>query len=248
VLRREDDEAALEPLPSLTHLADLVARARAAGLPVELRVEGDAPELPAGIDLTAYRVVQEALGEALEAGGDRRASVHLRYGERELLLDVTDAGATARREGRGPARRPERVALYGGELLAEQLGAGGHAVRAGLPVTLHVQGAHHPLPHGAELAAYRVVQEALTNALKHAAGAPTDVIVEWSERALEVRVADRGGTASAHRLEGGGHGLVGMAERVRLYGGELRTGPRDGGGFEVVARIPAESARAAVAT
>ena len=134
VLRRDDDEAALEPLPSLAHLADLVARARAAGLPVELRVEGDAPELPAGIDLTAYRVVQQALTEALEAGGGRRASVHLRYGERELLLDVTDAGANARPAGRGLLGVHERVSLYGGELVAEQLATGGHTVRARLPL------------------------------------------------------------------------------------------------------------------
>lgn len=134
VLRRDDDAAALEPLPSLTHLEDLVARARAAGLPVELRVEGDAAELPAGIDLTAYRVVQEALDEALEAGGERRASVHLRYGERELLLDVTDAGANAHGDGRRLLGVHERVALYGGVLVAEQLGTGGHAVRARLPL------------------------------------------------------------------------------------------------------------------
>ena len=133
MLRRDDDEAALEPLPSLTHLADLVARARAAGLPVELRVEGDAPELPAGIDLTAYRVVQEALSEALEAGG-RQASVHLRYGERELVLHVTDAGATERRAGRGLLGVHERVALYGGELVAEQLGPRRHVVHARLPL------------------------------------------------------------------------------------------------------------------
>ena len=64
VLRREDDELALAPQPTLAHVADLVARARAAGLPVELRVEGAAAPLPAGADLTAYRVVQEALAGA----------------------------------------------------------------------------------------------------------------------------------------------------------------------------------------
>ena len=133
VLRRDDDAAALEPLPSLTHVADLVARARAAGLPVELHVEGDVPELPAGIDLTAYRVVQEALTEALEAGG-REASVHLRFGERELLLNVTDAGPTERPPGRGLLGIHERVALYGGELVAEQLGPRRHVVHARLPL------------------------------------------------------------------------------------------------------------------
>jgi signal transduction histidine kinase len=129
VLRRDDDEAALEPLPSLSHLAELVARMRASGLPVELSVEGEAPVLPAGLDLTAYRVVQEALGEALEAGGGR-ATVRLRYGDRELLLDVTDDGPDVR----GLLGIHERVALYGGELVSEPLRAGGHAVRARLPL------------------------------------------------------------------------------------------------------------------
>jgi signal transduction histidine kinase len=134
VLRREDDEAALEPLPSLSHLEELVARMRAAGLRVELSVEGDVPVLPAGLDLTAYRVVQEALEEARAAGGERRATVRLRYGERELLLDVTDDGADGRRAAPGLLGIHERVALYGGELVAEPLGAGGHAVRARLPL------------------------------------------------------------------------------------------------------------------
>jgi signal transduction histidine kinase len=134
VLRREDDEAALEPLPSLGHLEELVARMRASGLPVDLRVEGEAPMLPAGLDLTAYRVVQEALEEARAAGGERRATVRLRYGERELLLDVTDDGADARRAARGLLGIHERVALYGGEIVAEPLGAGGHSVRARLPL------------------------------------------------------------------------------------------------------------------
>ena len=96
-------------------------------------MEGDAPELPAGIDLTAYRVVQEALAEALDAGG-REASVHLRYGERELALHVTDAGATERPAGRGLLGVHERVALYGGELVAEQLGPRRHVVHARLPL------------------------------------------------------------------------------------------------------------------
>jgi signal transduction histidine kinase len=103
---------------------------RAAGLPVELTVEGEPPELPAGLDLTAYRVVQEALTEAVASGGGRSATVRLRYGERELLLDVVDDGPGAR----GLLGIHERVALYGGELVAEPLGAGGHAVRARLPL------------------------------------------------------------------------------------------------------------------
>src|SRR3954451_2679499 len=75
VLRRDDEELALAPQPSLAHVRDLVARAGAAGLPVTLEVEGEAAELPAGVDLTAYRVIQEALGGALAAPDARRATV-----------------------------------------------------------------------------------------------------------------------------------------------------------------------------
>jgi signal transduction histidine kinase len=133
VLRREDEELALAPLPSLAHVGDLVARARAAGLPVELRVEGVERPLPAGVDLTAYRVVQEALGGVLEARDARSASVWLRYGEEEVALAVDDAGEAAPGEERRLLGMRERVALYGGELMAEPRGSAGFAVRARLP-------------------------------------------------------------------------------------------------------------------
>ena len=107
---------------------------------------------------------------------------------------------------------------------------------AGLPVELTVAGEPRSLPAGKDLAAYRVVQEALTNAIKHAGAAPTEVNVRWSRPTS----SSRSTTAAATRRVAvrGGHGLVGMDERVRLYDGELRTGPRRGGGFEVVARLP----------
>jgi signal transduction histidine kinase len=87
-----------------------------------------------------------------------------------------------------------------------------------------------------DLAAYRVVQEALTNAIKHAGAAPTEVTVRWEPAHLELEIVDNG--APAANGTGGGHGLVGMEERVRLYDGELRAGRRASGGFEVVARLP----------
>jgi signal transduction histidine kinase len=111
----------------------------------------------------------------------------------------------------------------------------------GLPVTLRVEGERRPLPAGAEAAIYRVVQEALTNALKHAGSAPTEVLLRWGADEVEVVVADRGeagATNAAGRLPGGGHGIVGMRERVRVYGGELTAEPRPDGGFLVRARIP----------
>ena len=116
VLRRDDEELALAPQPSLAHLSDLVARMRAAGLPVELEVEGRAQALPAGLDLTAYRVVQEALGGPFDISAGRRATVRLRYGEQELVLEVLEDGAQAPR--RALLGMHERVAMYGGELVA----------------------------------------------------------------------------------------------------------------------------------
>jgi signal transduction histidine kinase len=108
---------------------------------------------------------------------------------------------------------------------------------AGLPVTLVVEGSPRPLPAGKDLAAYRVVQEALTNAIKHAGAAPTSVTVRWEPSALELEIVDTG-AGTVVNGNGAGHGLVGMEERMRLYDGSLRTGTRPGGGFGVVARLP----------
>jgi signal transduction histidine kinase len=132
VLRREDEDLALAPQPSLAHVSSLVKRTTAAGLPVDLHVEGDARPLPAGVDLTAYRVLQAALGGALEHGGAGRADVTVRYGPERVEVEVLDDGS-----GDGDSRlllgARERVALYGGDLESGAT-AGGHAVRARLPV------------------------------------------------------------------------------------------------------------------
>jgi len=112
---------------------------------------------------------------------------------------------------------------------------------AGLPVALTVEGERRPLPEGVELAAYRVVQEAITNAIKYADAAPTEVHVRYGQQDVQLQVSDCGpGAGAPGRVGGGGHGLVGMRERVRIFGGELQTGRRAGGGFEVRARIPVD--------
>jgi signal transduction histidine kinase len=118
------------------------------------------------------------------------------------------------------------------------------AREAGLPATLHVEGARRSLPAGLDLAAYRIVQEALTNAIKHAGGAPTAVTLRWyhDELELEVRDAGPGGRAAAIE-QAGGHGLVGMRERVRIYGGELDTVQPPHGGWIVRARLPLAARR-----
>ena len=112
---------------------------------------------------------------------------------------------------------------------------------AGLPVELVVEGEARPLPAGVDLSAYRIVQEALTNILKHAGPARAEVRLRYGSDALEVRVADDGRGGTGQPADAGkepGHGLVGMRERVALFGGELRAGPGQSGGYAVTARLP----------
>ncbi len=118
---------------------------------------------------------------------------------------------------------------------------------AGLPVTLHSEGEPRPLAEPVERAAYRVVQEALTNVHKHAPGAATDVRVAYGSGTLSVSVtngpagrpAEAAPDGAGPLLPSGGHGLIGLAERVRLAGGDIESGPRPDGGFRVHATLPA---------
>ncbi|MBW8484970.1 sensor histidine kinase [Actinomadura parmotrematis] len=110
--------------------------------------------------------------------------------------------------------------------------------RAGLPVAVRVEGTPRELPEGLQLTVFRIVQEALTNALKHAGpDASAEVVLGYGGDAVAVRVADDGRGAAAVS-DGRGHGLVGMRERAAVYGGEVTAGPRPGGGFEVAVRVP----------
>jgi signal transduction histidine kinase len=113
--------------------------------------------------------------------------------------------------------------------------------RAGLPVRLHVEGERERLPRAIDLSAYRIVQEGLTNALKHANASRADVTVHYGpdEVRLEVRDDGHGGRTGTSP----GYGLVGVRERVKIYGGEMTTGATDGGGFVLSARLPLEGDR-----
>ena len=108
---------------------------------------------------------------------------------------------------------------------------------AGLPVSLERIGAQRPLPGGFELSVYRIVQEALTNVLKHADAKQVVVTLAFHDSRLDLEVVDDGSPQGQDAVVPG-HGLVGMRERVALLGGELQTGPREGGGFRVAARLP----------
>jgi signal transduction histidine kinase len=138
LLRESDAELALAPQPSLARLDALVDQVREAGLPVELSIEGKPTELPPGIDLSAYRIVQEALTNALKHAGPATARVTVRYGEGVLDLEVSDDGAGSGNGsggGQGLAGIRERVAVFGGNVEAGSRPEGGYAVRARLPYT-----------------------------------------------------------------------------------------------------------------
>jgi signal transduction histidine kinase len=143
-----DGGAPLTPVPGVARLDELAARARSAGFAVSVAAEGPVRQLPAGVDAAAYRIVQEALTNAVRHSAGRSANVRLRYGEQDLVIEVDDDGA----------------------------GAGASGAGAG----------------------------------KSSAGS-----------------------------QGSGNGLTGMAERARALGGSLDAGPRPGGGFRVLAKLPA---------
>jgi signal transduction histidine kinase len=109
---------------------------------------------------------------------------------------------------------------------------------AGLPVNLVIDGSPPPLPGAVDVSIYRIVQEALTNVLKHAGPARADVTIGCAEEAVTIEITDNGTGAPGNQTPAGGHGLAGMRERVAVFGGELCTGPRPGGGFAVRARLP----------
>jgi signal transduction histidine kinase len=137
ILRRSDDELAHAPPPTMARVDQLVEQLRESGLPVELRIEGEPVALGPGVDISAYRIVQEALTNTLKHAGPVGASVVVRYRERELELEVIDDGHAEpnnSRGGHGLVGMRERVALYGGELQAGPELGGGYAVRARLPL------------------------------------------------------------------------------------------------------------------
>ena len=134
-----------------------------------------------------------------------------------------------RREGDDLELAPQ-PGLAGLDSLLEEIG------RAGLPVQLHVDGEPAPLPQAIDLSAYRIVQEGLTNALKHARASRADVTVRYGPDELQIEVRDNGeGDA---RSDGLGYGLVGVRERVKIYGGEMTAGTATGGGFVLSTRLP----------
>jgi signal transduction histidine kinase len=176
----------------------------------------------------------------LHAGGVRRLLAPGQVREREVLEAVERTGRESLAEMqrmlgvlRGPADSAEAAVTPGLADVDVLLDA---ARSAGLDVTLTVSGDVRPLPPGLDLAAYRIVQEAVTNVLRHARAGSLVCTVDHRGSEVVVTVTDDGGGCADGA--GGGHGLIGMRERAALYGGEVEAGPRAGGGFAVRAVLP----------
>ncbi len=119
-----------------------------------------------------------------------------------------------------------------------------HCTQAGTPTELIIRGDERPLPPGIELAAFRIVQEALTNVVKHGGDAATATVeLRYETDALHITINDTGcGAVSQLTDTGGGHGIIGMRERVETYDGQLAAGPRPGGDYRVDASLPTNTA------
>jgi signal transduction histidine kinase len=176
----------------------------------------------------------------LQVGAVRHQLPDAMAEDRDALRRVERAGRTALAEMRRllAAMRPDgdeaelvpQPGLDGLNSLLAEVG------RAGLPVELHLEGQPFPLPRGLDLSAYRIVQEGLTNALKHAHASDADVIVRYRPDEVEIEVRDNGNGAVAN--DGLGHGLVGIRERVKIYGGEMSVRAEPEGGFVLSTRLP----------
>jgi signal transduction histidine kinase len=197
-------------------------------------------------DIVAHHlsvVVLHAAGARASGGADQ-----------ETLAEIEDSGRRALTETRrlfGVLRDPDEETGRAPQPGISELPALADRLRAaGLEVSLAIDGYHPALPPAVDVSAYRIVQEALTNVLKHAGPARAEVTVGCTDSAVTIEVTDdgRGNHASPPVLGeaevkgegevGGGQGLTGMRERVALFGGDLRAGPRPGGGFTVCARLP----------
>ncbi len=165
----------------------------------------------------------------------RAAMVSVQDSGRQALGELRRLLGVLRTDSDHPAGLAPHPGLADLDALAERVG------ESGLVVSLHREGEVRALPAGVELAGYRIVQEALTNVLKHADAHRADVAVRYGPDAVELEVADDGQAVIANRRNEG-HGVVGMRERAAIYGGQFRAGPAPAGGYAVHVRLPVEAA------
>jgi signal transduction histidine kinase len=179
----------------------------------------------------------------VQASGVRRLLRPDQEREREALLVVERTGREALAEMRrmvGVLRRPEEAPALAPQPTLDHLSRlVDQARESGLPVELRIEGEPSQLPAGLDLTAYRLVQEGLTNVVKHAQATRAEVLVSYGDGYLEVTVEDDG--QGVGNGDSGGHGLIGMRERVSVYGGEIDAGPQPGGGYRLRAKLPLTS-------
>ncbi|MFF7891494.1 sensor histidine kinase [Streptomyces sp. NPDC007907] len=184
----------------------------------------------------------------IQAGAARKVMDVVPEQSKEALLAVEAGGRAAMAELRHVMgllaapdhERPDGLEPQPGLAQLDALVARVRA--AGTPVSVGVSLPSEPLPSGVDLAAYRVVQEALTNTIKHARGAEASVAIGYTDDCLEIEVTDTGGGKDAPPVESNGRGHMGLRERLAVYDGELTAGPTPDGGYRVAARIPRNAA------
>jgi signal transduction histidine kinase len=203
-------------------------------------------------DVVAHHIsaiaVQAGAGAAVAERDPRRTRdvlESIQETSREALAEMRAMLNVLRSDDEAPAERVPQPSLAQIERLVKQ------SLAVGLPVTLKVDGTPHALPEALDVSAYRIVQEALTNVLKHAGPAHAAVLIRYTPDAVELEIRDDGrgargrpdgsNTSNGSTAAGPGRGLVGMRERVALFGGELVAGPAPDHGFTVRARLPVRS-------
>lgn len=188
--------------------------------------------------LSVMTVQASAAQRTTDAARSREAMAAVESTGRAALMEMRRIVGVLREEGHSTSELSPSPGLADLPELVRKVR------EAGLHVEFVVEGGQPALSAGVDLTVYRIVQEALTNTLKHAGPASASVHVACSAGSVDVEVEDSGRGAASVAVKGGrpGHGLVGMQERVALFGGSLRVGPRPGGGYAVHARIPVEQA------
>jgi signal transduction histidine kinase len=231
-LRERADQAEAAELRAVQAERERDAAARVAVAEERARIARELHDIVAhAVSVMVLQVGAVRHGLPDERGEDREALRGVEQAGRTALAEMRRLLAAMREDGDEAELTPQ-PGLDGLDALADEVG------RAGLPVRLHVDGERFPLPRAIDLSAYRIVQEGLTNALKHARASHADVTVRYGERGVRLEIRDDGvGPVST---DGRGHGLVGVRERVKIYGGEMTAGAAPDGGFVLSARLPLE--------